>query len=266
MKVHLIEASLQSFLMESMQANDMKFAFANPTDDPTKFQLVHSWVKCREYFNEFLMQNHHPNEFKWQKVYGFDYEYDKHPLDMNATRLGIKFPTSELAQEFKKNLHVLHKIEEINQVDKTELFETENPLVVFIVGSKFWIQRCLLLNLYTLTIKLLSLGMGSKPFKELLKIIIKGYVPTEIAYINNISPKTYNSLMENAQEIASVPVKYVDGTNAMRCASVVHAHSGVIAVKQALENGSNTLKLLTQYCGKFFTDPKPKNNFFKVSA
>jgi len=132
-------------LGEAFQANDMKFAFVNPHMDD--FQMVHSWVKCREYFNELLMKNHHP-EYEFIQTYGFDYKPDEFPLDLSATRIAVKFMSLEQKQVFMNNLQWIHSVESANDIDHTIVHDI-SAQEVLLIASKLWVQKCLLTNIYT---------------------------------------------------------------------------------------------------------------------
>ena len=144
-------------LTEVFQANDIKFAFLNLTE-AGDFQMVHSWVKCREYFNEMLMKNHHP-EFKYQETYGFNYKHEEFPLDLSATRIAVKFITNKQKQIFMNNLSWIHAIEAQNNVDPCKVHDIDETVVV-LIASKLWIQKCLLTNIFTLMVKLAALDIS----------------------------------------------------------------------------------------------------------
>lgn len=225
----LIDNPKTNSLAEVFQSNNMKFAFANYTDKEDSLQLIMPWVQCREYFNELLMQNHHPDEFKFQITYGFNYNYKKFPLNKDELILAIKFPNDKFKNQFLDNLSYIHKIEELNKLDElTAVTETTEPLQLVIKASKFWQQRCLLLNVYTLLIKLCSLNYPQTELPNLKSFNNLPMEPSEVSYINTISVKTFKNLLPNLTLVAELPTKYVDGHDEMRHCGTVHADSGIV--------------------------------------
>jgi len=243
-------------LGEAFQANSMKFAFLNPAGDD--FQMIHSWVQCREYFNELLMKNHHP-EFQYNTTYGFDYRHTEFPLDMSATRIAIKFMNDAQQKTFMENLHWIHSIDEANNCDRTIVHVIDNITVV-VVASKMWIQKCLLTNIFTLALKLAALDISKHTTQSLLNLRIRDNTPSEVTYVQTLTVPVFNSLLENCTVIAELPSKYVDGAETLRGSGQVHAYSGVMYLKQCMQKAitSNPLKelvkgLKTTFQGKYKT-------------
>jgi len=224
LKTTLIEYPHVNSLNESFQANDIKFAFVNPKDN--QFEMVHQWVKCREYFNEFLMANYH-EDFEFVQTYGFSYRKDEYPYDLSATRIALKFPDAKQKKTFLDNLNWLHKIETINGVELTTIHEINDTQLV-VVSSKLWIEQCLLTNIYTLLLKLMALNISSLSHTDINNLEIKAYRPSELAYIQRITPQVLNNILENCAKIATVKSKYKDGTNILRDCGSVHGSSGLI--------------------------------------
>lgn len=250
-------------LGEAFQANDMKFAFVNPHMDD--FQMVHSWVKCREYFNELLMKNHHP-EYEFVTTYGFDYKPDEFPLDLSATRIAVKFMSIEQKQVFMDNLQWIHSVESANDIDHTVVHDI-SAQEVLLIASKLWIQKCLLTNIYTLLVKLAALNITAYTKTSLLNIKIKESTPSEIDYINRLTVPVFNSILENCTVIAEIPSKYVDGTDKFRLPYAVHGSSGLMTLLQFKEvtKGTNVLSALTNGLKKAFSG-KYKTAFIKEAA
>lgn len=248
-------------LVENFQANDMKFAFVNRLDDNT-FQPIHAFVKCREYFNEILMANHHP-DFEFIRTYGLDYKKDEFPLDLSATRIAIKFPSAEKKEMFMKNLNWLHTIEDANNTDHTQVFNIEGDgYAVIVEASKLWIQKCLLTNLYTLVLKLMSIDdMKTTNMSKLLTYTEKGATPSEVNYLSSLSPNVVNNFLANCTVIADTPSKYVDGSDELRPCGVVHGNSGVMTfqqyynINQKGRSFTNALETLYNTVKSFFEQP-----------
>ena len=250
-------------LGEAFQANDMKFAFVNPHMDD--FQMVHSWVKCREYFNELLMKNHHP-EYEFVTTYGFDYKPDEFPLDLSATRIAVKFMSLEQKQVFMNNLQWIHSVESANDIDHTVVHEISGHEVL-LIASKLWVQKCLLTNIYTLLIKLATLNVTAHTKTSLLNIKIKEQTPSEIDYIKRITVPVFNSILENCTVLAEIPSKYVDGTEEIRLPYVVHGNSGLMTILKYknVKKTENVLYALTNGIKKAFLG-KYKTAFIKEAA
>lgn len=250
-------------LGEAFQANDMKFAFVNPHMDD--FQMVHSWVKCREYFNELLMKNHHP-EYEFVQTYGFDYKPDEFPLDLSATRIAVKFMSLEQKQVFMNNLQWIHSVESANDIDHTIVHDI-NEQEVLLIASKLWVQKCLLTNIYTLLVKLAALNVTAYTKTSLFNIKIKEQTPSEIDYINRLTVPVFNSILENCTVIAEIPSKYVDGTEELRAPYAVHGSSGLMYLIHCKKQkkSDNFLYALTNGLKKAFLG-KYKTAFIKEAA
>ena len=241
-------------LGEAFQANDMKFAFLNPTEDGD-FQMIHSWVKCRDYFNELLMTNYHP-EFKYQTTYGFTYNQKEYPLDLSATRIALKFPTAAQKQTFLDNIQWIHTIETANEVDKTIIIDV-NEQELIVIASKLWVQQCLLTNIYTLLLKLATLD-AKMGYKHLENIKIKECTPSEVIYITTLTHKTFNNILENCTYIAECPSKYVDGSDTLRHPGEVHNLTGLMYINSIISKKTSTQvpTLINHIKDLFTTNPK----------
>lgn len=247
-------------LGEAFQANDVKFAFLNPTEEGD-FQMIHSWVKCREYFNELLMTNYHP-EFNYRPTYGFTYNQKEYPLDLSATRIALKFPTAQQKQTFLDNIQWIHTIEAANEVDKTITIDV-NEQELIVLASKLWIQKCILTNIYTLLLKLATLD-AKLGYNHLKNIKINEYTPSEIEYIKTLTHKTFNNILENCTYIAECPSKYVDGSDILRSPGEVHASTGLMHINYIISNKkSKQLPTLVEYIKTLFTT-KPKLNLLEA--
>jgi len=247
-------------LIEAFQANEIKFAFVNQKEED--FHMVHSYVKCRDYFNELLMTNVHPN-FKYKEVYGFKYKQKEFPLDLSATRIALKFPHKEQKQTFIENLPWIHKIEEANNTDLTVVHDI-SPSEIVVIGSKMWVQKCLLTNIYTLLLKLMGLDIQNNTEKTFSTIVTKtGSTPSEIAYVQNLTVPRFNSILENCSYIAQIPTNYIDGADTVRHQHSVHESSGLMAINYSLsQEASNQMHTFIENLRKIFTS-KGKTQFIK---
>lgn len=238
--VKIIENPDTNHLTESFQANDLKFSFAK-LDKDGHYHMQHVWVKCREYFNEILMKNHHPDDFAYEEVYGLKYNYDKFPLEMNETCFAVKFQNQEVKQTFLDNLEFIHKIEDLHKIEHTKIqaeFDGRDDVVV-LHSSKFWMQKCVLFNVYSLLIKLCSLGANEKSWKQLEVIGNKlAQFPSELEYIRTLQEENFVRIIHGLTEICNVPTKYVDGSSEIRQRYNVHVQSGILTLWSYFKQGS----------------------------
>lgn len=218
-------------LFESMQVNEVRFAFTNKQDNGD-YQLITNFVKCREYFNEFLMKNHHPKEFDFKEVYGFVYKYEEYPYNMKNPSIAIKLPKKDMYPVFVKNLEFLNAIEDFNGMEKTFIVETSEATtrgVSFVLEfSPTWINSCILFNIYTLLIKLATLDIKHNSIKNLTDVF-KHSRPSEITYVESITTKVFNAILNNLKALMKLDNTFVDGFSQIRAPYDVHGNSGLIA-------------------------------------
>ncbi len=221
-------------LCESMQANEVKFAFTNKQENGD-YQLITNFVKCREYFNEFLMVNHHPEQFKFEEVYGFKYKHEEFPYQMQNPSIAIKLPRKDQYESFKVNLELLNAIEDFNGMEKTTIVETSDARqrgAIFVLEfSSMWINSCILFNIYTLLIKLCTLDIKNKTL-ETLSQTFKHNRPSELSYVEVLKVNKLNAILNNLKEFTKFPDTFVDGFKTIRAAYTVHSQSGLLSIAQ----------------------------------
>jgi hypothetical protein len=254
--IKLIKSYKENNLSESFQSNNIKFSFVNKVDN--NYYQITSPAQCREYFNEFLMQNHHPQEYKWVDVYGFSYDYSVDPYDLSATRFSMKFPSQETLGMFLDNLEFLWQVEDYNKVPRTVIQHTANKDTLLIEGDAFWNQKCILLNIYTWILKLCSLNFDLKNNTD----------ASEVEYLKHISTPIFNKLLHSLREIQDTPSKYVDGTDKLRGAGAIHSTSGILAIKSILTSTyTNWLSSkLYQVFKQIFENTKPDHIFLQETV
>lgn len=256
-------------LCENFQANEMKFAFVNTVSD-TEWKTINTMVMCREYFNEFLMINHH-NKFPFRETYGFRYSHDKYPWQMESPKMAVKFTSKEHMDHFFAGIGALHHIEHFHKIKPTTVHLVESKLTntVVLEFDKFWITKCLTFNVYTLLLKLCTMGMNSLPFDKLIKVTINKKLPTEVSYLSELGKDRINAVIENLPLINSAKSKYVDGTNKFRDSYDVHGNSGLMYFKYRLnamdELDNNYEQEFANTVWKIMQTPA-NNNFFKETA
>lgn len=254
-------------LCESMQANDVKFAFTNKLDSGD-YQLITNSVKCREYFNEFLMKNHHPTEFDFNEVYGFVYKHEEYPYNMTNPSMLISLPKKAMYEVFKQNLQLLNTIEDFSNIPKSYLVEVEEQSTK---GYKFilhfsptWITNCILFNIYTLLIKLCTLNIKDNSVKSLLNSYDKYNIPSELSYVKGITTKVFNSILNNLKELINIKSKYVDGFDTIRGPYDIHGYSGLLTFLEYPNTNtqkSPVFKVLDQ-----LKNQSPEHEFIKESS
>lgn len=236
----LINNTTRNSLIESFQSNDMKFTFVRKDKDGNYLQ-INNWMKCREYFNEILMATWHPEEFSFTEVFGAKYNAKENPLERSETLFAIKFPSATSRDTFLKNVPVIHKLEEKYQLNPTQIEDKVegDSMIVIIHGSKFWLQKCILFNVYTMIMKMMALDIGFKSFKELdqecnNRSLHREY-PSELGYVRDLGTDTFTKIINNLDELVQVPTKYVDGTDTLREPYTVHSSSGILYLAKSLQ-------------------------------
>lgn len=230
--IKLLDCPYENKLNEIFQSNELKFAFVDKTDEEGTYLCLMPFIKCREYFNELLMVNHHPDDFSFDDVHGFKYQ-PKYKLNLEQTTMAVKFPNKNTAAKFMENLKHLNNVEEANSLDELTTVEQTNKTNVYLIkASKFWIQKCILLNIYTLLIKLLVLDYPTKSIQAIKDEWMKNNynLPTEIGYIERVTDTRFTQILSNLTPIANFETKYVDGSNEKRDPYSVHALSGIVTV------------------------------------
>lgn len=238
-------------LVEAFQYNAMRFAFVTKLADGS-FQACHAPAQCREYFNEILMANFH-DDFKFVATYGMEYLVKDFPIDKEETNLFVSFVDKESCDVFIRNLGFLNSMEVKANVEPTKVLEIDgNPHALIVQGSKFWMKKCVLFNLYTLFIKLASLGAGEKSYEE-LKENYRQDPPSELNYIGLVGGvQQFTKIVQNVPELAALPTKYIDGSDGKtpRRAYDVHTNSGIVyfmsRVKFGLKNMEESLNKIGQ--------------------
>lgn len=230
--IKLLPCPYTNRLTEAFQSNEIKFAFVNNTEIENEYQILMPFVKCREYFNELLMINAHPNEFKFDDVHGFKYDV-KYPINQNTVLLAIKFPRKEKAETFIKNLDYLNKIETQNNLDRVTTIEKTNITNTYLItASHFWLQKCILFNIYSMLLKLLALDYPSKSIIQIKQVYDQQQTtyPTEINYLTRITEHRFLNILDNLTPIAAFESKYIDGSNVLRTPYSVHGMSGLTSL------------------------------------
>ena len=256
-------------LCENFQANEMKFAFVNTVSD-TEWKTINTMVMCREYFNEFLMINHH-NKFPFIETYGFRYSHDKYPWQMESPKMAVKFTSPEHMKEFIDNISALHHIEHYNKFKPTIIHFVESKLINTIVleFDPAWTKKCLSFNVYTLVLKLCALGMNKLPFDKLLEVKVKGNVPTELSYLQTLGKPALDVVLSSINLINTTESKYVDGSSKYRDSYEVHGNSGLLYFNYRKDEFDMFCDGMKNNFAKFIISllkDTPKTTFFKEAV
>lgn len=225
MKLIKASAHYHGGLTEAYQKNAHRFSFCTQVDENT-VQEVTSAVKCREYFTEFLMTAHHGKHTTDAFIYGFDYNHEETPFDVNNPLIAFTFdPKDSLGFKttFLANLHKLHELEQLYKIQLTKVHSVDNdPYTVIISCDPFWFKKSIALNLYTQILKLLCLD-----FNNLFKSLP---LSSEEHFIVTVGVRNWNQFLRFLPELVECPTPFVDGFNEQRSIHQQHSSSGIIAM------------------------------------
>lgn len=238
-------------LIEAFQTNAMRFAFVSKVADNT-FQQLHASAQCREYFNEILMCNFH-EDFKFVPTYGMNYIVKDFPIDTEETCLVVIFESDSSKNTFMENLEFINQMENKVNVEPTKVLEVDgSSMKLILIGDKFWMKKCILFNIYTLFIKLASLNAGKKSYSALMKKF-KYETPSELQYISSVGGvEQFTKIVQNVQELAAIPTKYIDGSDELRKPYEVHGKSGIVFFMHIVQNQMKTMTYsIKQMCMEF---------------
>jgi hypothetical protein len=242
MQIKLFE---QQYLSEIGQLLNIRFAYAALEDGVAVAQTT--LCKCRDFLIDTVYANHHPDLLPSYSIYGFRYDVEKNPLDLGRTRFILEFPDVKYLENLKKNLHVLHQIEDANFLDRTQMFEADgHPNYLVIEGDKLWMQSCLAINIYTLLVKLCSYPLDTddlpKFFAEQKNVEgVFGEVPAEAQYVRRVGDKFFWFIMQNIATIVDLlEGGLVDGKEKFEGVSAIHNNSGIISAHRyiVLQSGA----------------------------
>lgn len=139
-------------LNEIFQSKKFRLAFAKI--DGKNVKMLHKFVKCRDYLNDLVVEEHCPGFLKFP-IYGFHGE-------------GIKIGKKEVVflvecqddwENVMTSLPALHDLEKKLHWKRTKFFEVEGkPSLRLLIGSKCWKRSPLTLSIYTLLLRALTYG------------------------------------------------------------------------------------------------------------
>ena len=229
MAVKLIDNPNTNALCEAMQANEVKFTFVSMTTD-CHFLACIPWVKCREYFNEFLMSNIHETD-GFNETYGLTYNRKEFPWDYKNPHIALKFINNDHRNTFMQNIKFLHDIEDVNKFTHTEIIESEYPQPTVILKlDSGWIGKCVSFNIYTTLLKLMCFSELCNGFSALNKIKINGSRPAEITYIESIGEQQFSNVCQAVSVINNIKSKFIDGSSEKRERYTIHGASGIYTI------------------------------------
>lgn len=144
----LIECKSRYSYREDSQHLLVQFAYCNLSEDKTTVTQMFLPVKCREYFGDILYAEE-TKEFVG--IYGFSYDPKTQKIDRDKVRLSLT-SSSEI---LKDNLSIIHSIEDLYNLPRTVIIDTDIKGTVIAEGDPFWQSRGYLISLYTFLLKML---------------------------------------------------------------------------------------------------------------
>lgn len=134
-------------LTEIFQNKNLQMTFVDKN-----YQQVTSSFKCRDFLGDFL----------WSKIankpvsiYGFSYNFEDFPYDVDCFRMSLEFPDNETKEIFLKNLNFLHEKEKKAEVSEFCLLETQDPLTLVIEANPIWQSTVWKTSLYSFYLKIM---------------------------------------------------------------------------------------------------------------
>lgn len=138
-------------LSEAYQNLIIKFSFAVLDEDKKTVQRLHEWCMCRDFLGDVIFANARNIV---TNIYNFKVVPDIVKIDPTKTVLVMQFDTVLSKQAFEANYkEIVHKVEDKNGLQQSQLFPTNNPLEIVVVADKFWQQAVWLISLYSFLLK-----------------------------------------------------------------------------------------------------------------
>lgn len=96
-------------------------------------------------------------------VYGWTYDFEEAPYDLEVTRISFKFPDTTQRDNFIKNIGYLNDIEKEYGIGLTEILSTQNEKVLVIEGDKVWQSNCWKMSMYMMYLRRIAHDNPAKP-------------------------------------------------------------------------------------------------------
>lgn len=130
-------------LAQISQSMDVQMCLMMKEDDAS-YKEVTPYVKCYDFLVDSYSASKEGHNFS---IYGFSWKGKERTPDLENVNLNIRFPSKEVKETFKANLHFLHEIEAKNNIPLTVFYDTGDNTGIAI-GHKEWLQNCIKLRLY----------------------------------------------------------------------------------------------------------------------
>ncbi len=148
MQANLIKKASSNTYTEIFQQVELRFSFLN--QEGNDFYEQFADIKCRDYLSDVLMAEEHNVTIC---VYGFKYDPSESKIDRDATKLSLKFPSSEHKALFLSNIPNLHYLEDKAKYELTKVLETQLDNQLIVIGSANYLNTTPLLSLYSLLLR-----------------------------------------------------------------------------------------------------------------
>lgn len=165
-----VDVKKDKALAEIYQNLSTKFAFVDK-DNNGVYTNAHPFVQCRDFLGDALLAQ---KEKKRKSIYGFTFDGKTQHFLEDKTRLVILLPNATTLENTLNNLGMLHELENIvGGICKTKISRIkDNPSMLMVVGSNFWLKSIFNISLYSYLIKCLgySLNHNQNIFENMLEI------------------------------------------------------------------------------------------------
>jgi hypothetical protein len=185
---------------------------------------IHDWIKCRDFLGDVLVAT---DTNAKQSIYGFSYDPKKDmPIDKNNLTLLLKFPNTEMLDNFRNNLVIIDTVDADNMQQISKLSPTDDPLIWVLQAGKFWQKNIPLISFYTFLLKCMCVKYDN-PNNWQTEMVVRYSNTNEARYINDCG-KYLDIFCKNCYTI------FVDDTNVHGIKSKVinriHNDTGFVSI------------------------------------
>lgn len=211
----------QKYTAEIFQSLDIKFSFVKKIDSNT-YEQVSNPIKCRDFLGDCIWSK---SSGKAANIYGFYYNYQDTPYDLDKLRLSLTFPDLESLDNFKNNISTIKDIENKYKISPSKIKKTDDEYTLIIESSKVWQSARWKLSLFTFLIKCMS-------YKT-----INDLQSPEDSYITVLTEEVKHKLMSKVKRFnKEVPANEND-------IHTVHNYSGFVSICKNQNKEMNKLLL-----------------------
>lgn len=145
---------------QEMQLKNVLFSVATVDWEAETATEWFAAVKCRDYLGDIQ----YSRQFETPaSIYGFNFDYTKVKDDPDYLNLVVHFGVNE-KNTFWENLSILRDIELQNNLNPTDIFDTDDPNAFLFRADKFWKSDTHLISLYSWLPRLLSYKIENKNY------------------------------------------------------------------------------------------------------